>query len=401
MPVTVRPLTDDDAAASQSLRHEAFGSPLTKKNQSQISKVPTRWWGAFDGDRQIGRAGVRDIHSFWGGVDLPTAGVMSVTTAMEDRGRGVLRPLMTTVLDQARERGNAVATLFPTANAIYRPYGFELAAELTRVRVPLADLAALRLPEGAVVRRATEADVPTLDELYRRWASQQNGPVDRVGPLYATKPAKRLKAYTATSIAEVDGLPVAYACWNRGSGYGDGAELSVREFISLSAAGTQALLAMFGTNAAVTPHAVFRTSGDDGLRLVHPAATWQVIERFPYMVKVLNLRSALVPRIWPEGLDCELPFRVVDDPISAVTGDWKLRLEDGHATVTRIGRLGAHSARISPVVFSPRGLSLLFAGSQSMWNIIGAGLATGGATNTYPTWSAAFGGRQGHVRDYF
>ncbi|MGJ6980911.1 GNAT family N-acetyltransferase [Aestuariimicrobium soli] len=401
MPVTVRPLTDADAASSQALRHEAFGSPVTKKNTSQISRPPTHWHGAFDGDRQIGRAGVRDISSFWGGVDLPTAGVMSVTTAMEDRGRGVLRPLLTTALARARERGAVVATLFPTANGIYRGFGFELAAELTRVRVPLAELASLRAPEGVTVRRAVEDDVAALENLYRRWASQQNGPIDRVGPLYASKPGKWLKAHTGTSVAEVDGVPVAYARWNRGSGYGEGAELAVREFVSQSSAGTQALLAMFGTNAAVVPHAVFRTSGDDGLRLVHPAATWQVTERFPYMVKVLNLRAALVPRVWPEGLDCELPFRVVDDVVDTVTGDWKLRLEDGHATVTRIGRLGAHSKRLSPVEFTPRGLSLLFAGSQSLWNIVGAGLASGGATNTYPTWSAAFGGRQGHIRDYF
>ncbi|CAI9400194.1 MULTISPECIES: GNAT family N-acetyltransferase [Aestuariimicrobium] len=401
MAITVRPLTDDDAEATQLLRHEAFGSPLSKKNTAQISKPPSYWLGAFDDDRQVGRAGVRDISSFWGGTELATAGVMSVTTAQEHRGRGVLSPLLLQALADARERGAVVATLFPTANAIYRRFGFELAAELTRVKVPTIELGTLTPPEGVTLGRATEDDVPALDDLYHRWAIQQNGPVNRTGPLYESKPAKRVKAHTGITVARIDGQVAAYASWNRGHGYGEGAELSVREFVSLSSLATQALLAMFGTNSPVLPHTVFRTSGDDGLRLVHPAATWHVVERFPYMVKVLNLRAALVPRVWPEGLDCELPFRVTDDSIDTITGDWKLRLEDGHATVTRIGRLGAHSKRLNPVEFSQRGLSLLFSGSQSMWNIVGAGLAAGGATNTYPTWSAAFGGRQNHIRDYF
>lgn len=398
----IRPLVAEDAPASQKLRREAFGVPSTKPRKKPTIEFEGRTWlGAFDGDRlDAVMVGLEHEGSF-GGAFVDSVGIGSVTVANEHRRSGLLRQLFFRLLTDARAHGIGVSTLYPSASGIYRGLGYEVITDTGTVVVPTESLTRVPHPPNVSLRRAGEDDVAAITALYHDWALEQNGPLSRRGPLFESTPKKWLKRFTAVSLAHdaETGELVGYAAWNRGGW--EGQQIEVEQFHWRSAAGAQALLSMLGSNTPVADQVRFQTSGQDPLRLLLPSSRWRVQSRMPYMLKVVDLRTALQARHWPEGVELELPFRIVGDLLEANNGDWKLRIEDGQPLVTRIGREGAHSKRAIPLELTPRGLAAVYGGAQSVATLRTVGLVSGGDPTRDAAWSIAFGGRQVHIRDFF
>ncbi|WP_203568345.1 GNAT family N-acetyltransferase [Aestuariimicrobium ganziense] len=397
----IRPLTPDDAEASRRLGWEAFGLPAKlPKKPAVLETAGHTWLGAFEGGQLLGRLVGLEHESAFGGVFLPSVGIAGVTVGNEHRSAGLLRPLFTALLSDARAHGVAVSTLYPSAPGIYRGAGYEAIATSGQATLPTSALARLRVPAGITLRRAGNDDVTGVHELYHEWALAQNGPLAHRGVLYETKPSKWLKEFTGVTLAEDgDGVLQGYLAWHRGDA--SDSRLDIEEFHWRTPDAATALLAMLATNAPVTGSVRFATSGNDPLRLVLPSAHWTVEHHAPYMLKVVDLRAALTERLWPEGVDVELPFRVVDDLLEANNGDWKLRIEDGHPWLTRIGKTGSHPSRVVPLEMGSRGLAALYAGAQTATSLRTAGLVWGGDPARDLTWSVAFGGRAVHIRDTF
>ena len=174
----VRRLVPADAEASRQLGFEAFGMPTTPPTEAATLDQPGRnFWGCFDRDRLVAKLADREYHSWFGGAEVPTSGIAGVTVALEYRGRGAFAPLMAAALADARERGAAISTLFPSAPRIYRGFSYELVGDYVTIRVPTQLLASVAPPETDVrLRRATAKDFGEIDRIYVSWAAAQNGP---------------------------------------------------------------------------------------------------------------------------------------------------------------------------------------------------------------------------------
>ena len=99
-------------------------------------------WLAVDGDRLAARVAAHSYEFRRGTAGaVPTCGIASVAVAPERRGEGLLLPVFEAMLGAAAERGEVLSTLFPTANGIYRPLGYELVTSYDTVEVPTAELA--------------------------------------------------------------------------------------------------------------------------------------------------------------------------------------------------------------------------------------------------------------------
>lgn len=395
MTLTVRQLTDDDAAASQQLGFEAFGMPSTPPTTPATIDQPGRvGFGAFDGDTLVGRMVDRDFDSYYGGESLPTAGIAGVTIAAEYRGRGTLTPLFTALLAGARARGAVISTLYPTAPRIYRRFGYEVVADFVTVQVPTQSLAAVPRPDGMQSRRATVDDVEAIHRVYDGWAREQNGPLSRRGPSFPATPAEYLGEYTGVTVA-VDGADVVhgYTAWQRGPRYGEQGVLQVDDLLATDADGYRALLTAVGSFSSVTPQTKIDTSGDDVARLFLPSLHWQVLETAPYMLTILDISGALSLRGYPQGFSGELAFHLTGSFDGDQDGGYILDVSSGRGNCVR----AEHGGR----VFTPAGLALMFAGTQSSANLRSAGHLVGGITEEDGTWDALFGGRQQHIRNYF
>jgi predicted N-acetyltransferase YhbS len=119
----------DDFFAALSV---AFSDPRPDPDEVETDKKVAeldRTFAAFEDDRIVGCAGVYTQRMVVpGGAMVPTAGVTMVGVLPTHRRRGILRELMGMMLDQAAERGEAIASLFASQGAIYGRFGFGHAA---------------------------------------------------------------------------------------------------------------------------------------------------------------------------------------------------------------------------------------------------------------------------------
>lgn len=391
-----RLLTADDLDASIGLAVEAFGTfPAGTPLPSAADFPPPgrHTWGTFEDGRLVARVVGREYDSWFHGRAVPTCGIAGVAVVAEHRGEGLLTDLMRATLDEARERGEAVSTLFPTAPGIYRPFGYELVGSYDAVEVPTGELNAVRRPTGTVTRRATAADFDTVRDLYDRWASGQNGPLTRRGVSFPTSAEEFVAAFTGVTLAvDEAGKVVGYCSWDRGTGYDASATIEVADLVAVTADGYRALWRVLGSYSTVTGQVRVHTSGDDLAQLVLPGASWQVTARHPYMLRVHDVAGALTGIATTAEVD--LTFRVTGDRLGSADGDYRLRVVEGR-TVCEPSAPGAASP-----VLDVRGLALAYAGAQPTANLRLAELLTGPATQDWML-DALFGGRQVHIRDYF
>jgi predicted acetyltransferase len=395
MELTVRPLTEDDAEASRRLGHEAFGMPASAPTEpATLDRPGQSGYGAFDGDTLVARMIDRAYDSYYGGAAMSTAGIASVTVAVEYRGRGTLGPLLAQTLAAARSRGAVLSTLFPTAPGIYRRFGYEVVAAFDTVQVPSHVLGSVTTSASVGTRRATVADVGSVRAVYDAWACQQNGPLTRRGVSFPASDKEYLDGFTGVTLA-VDGDDVVhgYASWQRGQGYGEKAVLEVSELLATDPEGYQALLSALGSFSSVTPQTRLDTSGDDLARMFLPSTHWNVVDSSPYMLKLVDVAGAFTLRHYPTGFSDELTFGLAGDFLSENNGGYVLDVSNGRGSCTR--------AELGGRVFTPQGLALMFAGTQSSANLRAAGLVSGGDVDEDGTWDAHFGGRQPHIRNYF
>lgn len=396
MTLIARPLTaDDDADAARQLGFEAFGIPTAPPPSPAGFDQPGRhWFGAFDVDTLAARMIDREYDSFYGGAAVPTCGIAGVTVAAEYRSQGALSPLFSVTLEAARARGAVVSTLFPTAPRIYRRFGYEVIADFATVEVPTVALAGVTRPEGMRTRRATAADVAAIQGVYDAWASEQNGPLTRRGVSFPAPPEEYLSEFTGVTLAvDAGDLVHGYVSWERGQGYGEKATMEVTDLLAVDAAGYRALLNAMGSFSSVVPRTRIDTSGDDVARLFISSLHWQVVDSSPYMLKILDVGAAFTLRHYPSGFSGELAFQLAGDFLADNDGGYLLDVGNSRANCMRT----EHGGR----VFTPHGLALTYAGTQSAANLRAAGHLSGGVVEEDGMWDALFGGRQPHIRNYF
>ena len=399
----IRKLALDDLAQGSDLSSEAFGPPPagTPAPAAPTELPPGRHtWGAFDGDRLVGKIVALELASWYGGHEIATCGIAGVAVAAEHRGQGLLNRILEPLLAEAAGRGETISTLYPTANGIYRSLGYELITSYDCVEVPTADLARVRPPTATRTRRATAADVPALQEVYAAWAAAQNGPLTRTGLRFTQSPEELLDDYTGITLAVDEGdTIVGWMGWERSGGYGPHGLLEVWDLYARSADAYRALWTVAGSFGSVAGTVRVRTSGADPARLVLATSAWAGVARHqhPYMLRVSDVAgafTALAPRV--PGLAADVGFAVAGDRLATTDGHYRLALGDGPGVCER----GSGTPPADLPTFSPQGLALAFAGAQSCANLRLLDHLTG-PTDHDAVLDAVLGGRPLHVRDYF
>jgi predicted acetyltransferase len=395
------PTDDADHAAQFRLGSEAFGSPPYPPTApaTPTQGTPGRQvWGAFDAGTLVARVAAHTYESWWHGSRVATCGIAGVTVAPEHRGTGLLQPLLAAALDAGAERSEVVSTLYPTANGIYRPFGYELVSSLDTIEVGTGELAGVRPPAATRVRRAGVDDVPAVRALYDRWAAEQNGPLTRTGPRFAATDAELLEEATAITLAvDGDDRVVGYATWDRGAGHDPAtAVMEVHDLLATTLDGYRALWRVLGSFSSVVGRVRVSSSGADAARLVLPSSGWQVVERHPYLLRVTDPAGALTAaRLTLPGLTpTSVTFAVAGDRLGRADGCFRLELGDTPGGCERV------ETRDGVPTFTTQGLALAYAGVQSCANLRLLDHLTGPDTHDRLL-DAVLGGRPVHIRDYF
>ncbi|MGA8846570.1 MAG: GNAT family N-acetyltransferase [Nocardioides sp.] len=397
----IRTLDLIDHEAQFRLGAEAFGSPpypATVPEAPAALPAGREVWGAFEADQLVARVAAHSYESWWHGSPVATCGIAGVTVAPEHRGSGLLLPLFEAALGAAAERGEVLSTLYPTATGIYRSLGYELVSSLDTIEINTAELAGVRPLTAARTRRATVADLPAVRALYDRWAALQNGPLTRTGPRFVTTDDELLADVTAISLAvDAEDVVVGFATWDRGAGYDPTTSvMQVHDLLATTLDGYRALWRMLGSFSPVVGRVRLVSSGHDAARLTLPSATWRIVERHPYMLKVSDPAGALsaaAPSL-PGLSPVEVEFALSGDRLRPTDSCYRLFLGEGPALCEEIEAVG------DVATFTAQGLALAFAGAQSCANLRLLDQLSGPDEHDRLL-DAVLGGRPLHVRDYF
>lgn len=381
MPLEIRRATVDDAPALATLGHEAYGHPTEQPPYPAPCTDARTTWVAVEGGDVLGAAAHHRYDSWWWGELVPTCGVADVKVAPEARGRGVMRAVLSRLLESARDEGAVLSTLFPTAPGIYRGLGFEVVTTYDEVEIPTGTLGA-----GATsrhrTRRAGAADLPLMREVYGDWARTVNGPLSRTGPMFPDRP--NFGDVQVTLAVDGADRPRGVMVWDRTGGYSEpGSTLRVHDLIGLDPDATLALLRDASTHASVAPRALFSTSGTDPVRMHLPQWAGRTVKARPYMLAVLDVAKAIEARAYPRALSAATTV--------AVDGTtWHVTVEGGHATAVPTDE--------HPTVrFTRRGFASVWSGAASLASTVAVGQADGADD----FWSLVSDARGVQVRDYF
>lgn len=396
MAYQVRPLGPDDQRNAWELGSLTFGYH-ERPMPGDWTSAPAgrRALGVFDASgRMVAKAVDREQNQWFGGRDVPVSVVAGVATAADVRGRGLGRLVLTRLLEDARDRGAVISTLFDTVAGPYRALGWEEVGALTYHRIATRVLAEIRPAAGINLRPAGEADFPAVRDLYREVARAGTGMMERSGPAFTASAAQVLADYDGFTVAvDPAGTVVGYTSWNRGPGYDETGRITVDDLIGVTPDATRTLLAMLGGWASVAPTTLIR------LGVTDPA--WSLIGRRdatpdstdPWMLRVVDAPAAIAARGWPSMLTGRVDLDLTDDVCPWHQGRHRLVLSGGQARLEPGGD--------GTVRFTPRGLAAWYAGAATTAHLRRSGFLTGGDPATDELLRTATAGPPPTLHDYF
>ena len=369
------------------VRSRSFG-PLAAANREEWLKDAQefiddgRFVGVVDGDEVVAAARFWAFQQWWGGRQIPLAGVAGVVVAPEYRGRGVGSMMMRRLLERAAEKGFPITALYPATTVIYRQLGYEFGGHRYRFSFPAADLRTLG-GKDVSIRRAGPADAARFLELVAEshLAGRSNGPLVWT----ESKVAEWLEDENNFGYLADDGF-VVYN-WDDG-------DLCVDEIIAGSEATSRALWATVGSGSSIASIVKAYVPPNDPVHLLveHEADKHAQVQR--WMLRMVDAAGAVAARGFAPGISVEAELDLDDPELPANTGRWHLSIADGS------GQLTPSSATGDALRLGPRGLAALYAGTP-LAALRRSGLAAGGSTSADGVIDTAFGGAPSYMLDYF
>ena len=268
---------------------------------------------------------------------MATSGIAGVTVVAEDRGRGLLDGLFDALLKDARERGVAISTLFPTAPRIYRRFGYEVVGQFDTVELRLPSLAAgAGRPGTSRTRRALPADLDAVRDVYDAWAAAQNGPLTRRGPSFP--------ATAEEMVAVVHRRHAGGRREDRVHGYAVvAARPGVRRARGATGGATWSRPARTPGRPCCGPSALrvggaghpADTSGDDPVRYLLPGGLARRRIRALHAAAARPRRRVRAADLAGAGRRSSGPTSCADENLTHLDGGWRLRVADGATTCER------------------------------------------------------------------
>jgi predicted acetyltransferase len=315
---------------------------------------------------------------WWLGRALPSAQVHQLATPPQHRGVGHGARLLAGLLQELRGDGVPLATLTPSNYPLYRRAGFEVAGAWSWYEARAEHLPRSTAPYRA---RPVSLDDPTeLAAVYRGVAPSRHGALDRDERFWRLLARRTMDKTTAAFVLDGPEGAVGWAVATlefRSDPAPFVTRVEVADWGCLPGADA-ALFALFAGYASM--NGMVTWSGPDP----DPAAIYalrdrsaRLVNRWHWMLRLVDLPAALEARPWPSGVAGRVNFRVQDPVCPWNTGTWRLELSGGQARVEPAGGASGSSGFAPAAIADVRGLASLFTGFAGPDDLVRAGLLSG------------------------
>jgi predicted acetyltransferase len=369
--VEFRAPVEDDREHMLDVMQAAFGmQPGWRQRMGPNLRIEL-YLCAYDDGRVVATSLSHPLQQFFGGREVPCAGIAAVAAMPDMRGKGTGGALVAELLRQRRDAGDLISTLYPATVAVYRKLGYEIAGQFTELSAPLRTLPRTG---GEGIRLETRRDANRLDDMracFRAWAAGHNGPVWFQDDFWWRARVLRLSEPDAVPhvvLAHGDNGLEGYACYQRGPREGFGIDPSCTHLVARTRRAAAALFGYFGGYHSVGDKLSWHGPPNEPLALL--LAESRSVERtfqFPWMSRLLDVPGALEARGYPE-IDGECVIAVDDPLFPENAGPFRIEANAGKVAVSPVeGEAG------SPI---PVGLlTALFTGHLSPADLVRLGAA--------------------------
>ncbi len=337
-PVYGPPLDDVEFERLVDITFKAFGAPASDRT-AYTERVHR------DGQRLLREKGripaglvLLPMAQWFGGRAVPMTGIGDVAVAPEDWGRGAATRLMGSMLRELRDARVPLSALFPATMRLYRSVGYEAAG--SAFEVTLATERIEMVDRELDIRPIEDSDTDAIAEAHRAYARRLPSHLDRGPwiweqirvPQWSPSPV-RAEGY----LVEVDGKVEAYFYGKVTGGPEWPKHLKLTDLVTLTPRAARRILTFLRDHRAQFETILFRGSPNDPLLALLPERAWHIRFNEHWMMRVVDVETALEARGYPEAVSAELHVEVRDELLPENHDRFILEVVGGEASVRRGG----------------------------------------------------------------
>lgn len=372
----VRAIADDaefQAYAAVMAQSLSF-PPLSEFDWAKRVGVENIRVGIRDGEVVCGLIYIR-MGQWFGGRCVPMTGISAVGVAPHHRATGVGSALMRAALAEMHAEGTPLSSLYPATQPVYRRCGYEQAGVRLTCRLPLQSIDTR--DHTLAIRPVRPTDHAAIHHLYRERARSTNGNVERIewNWLRVFQPRK-LTAYAYVLTRPGDAGPDS----EKIEGYISFIhrydpvvvyryDLEVIDFVASTPDAHRRILTLFAEHRSVSDWAYFFASPADPLLFVLAEQKTELVKRFNWMLRLIDVRAALAARGYPHGLAAEVHLDVQDDVLRHNNGRFVLEIAAGRGEIREGGE--------GSIRTSVQALAAIYSGYNTPIEMAAAGQASG------------------------
>ena len=287
----------------------------------------------------IGGLGMYRMGQWFGGRQLPMAGIAAVAIAPDQRSGGGAAFLMAEMLKELHQQGVPLSTLYPSTQRLYRKVGYEQAGTHCSYEMPLSRIELKDRPTP--LRKVTFSDGDGGDNSFRHLAAKRarltNGNLERNEGMWeriVTVPEKTMFTYLIGDENAPEGFVIFYQDARRP----DPIKLYVRDMVALSPPAARSLWTFFYDHRAAAQSVNWVGPANDPLLNLPSEFDAKVNKQYRWMLRIVDVKKALSERGYPAGVEGELHLDIQDDVLPANHGRFVMKVADSHAEVEAGGR---------------------------------------------------------------
>jgi len=308
------------------------------------------------GGRVVAGLVAHECAQWFGGHKISMAAMAAVTTAPPQRASGSATALMRSVLREMHARGVPLSVLYPATRPLYRRVGYEMAGGRYEITLHPRELS-LR-ERDLTVREAQSEDEAAIGRLFGRSVARDYGPLDWGSPGWQQSIRVWREAharYVVCAGKEIEGY-ISYLIARRDR------TLTVTDFFAGTPRAARRLLTLLRDHREQIDQVKWSGRPNEPMLLLLQQGTHQVSQAAAWMLRIIDVPSALAQRGYAPGAKGTLHLDVHDDVIAENSGRFVLEVSGGRGAVRRGGR--------GTIRLDVRGLAVLFSGHSAAADLL-------------------------------
>jgi predicted acetyltransferase len=335
MPYDFKYSTLDSSTASEEIRliiAHCFNVDL--EDNSFFNRVGQNQFRVVQLNQKIiGGLALIPLRQWFGGSAVSMTGIASVAVSPEHRRVGAALFLLKNVLKELFDNQISLSALYPSNQALYYKAGYGIAGTTYgwEIDTQNINIDARALPVWSL---DTENSRP-LYPVYEKQASLENGHIERSSIIWDSifHTQDHLYGYGLGTPEKPEG----YFIYTQHS-HSSTQILDVKDWVMLSPAATGRFWTFMSDQNAQISKVRWKGAAIDTLSMYLPTQSAQIRFSDAWMLRILNVKTALEARGYPQGVELDLHLNVKDPLIPDNSGLYILSVTGGKGAVTPGGK---------------------------------------------------------------